>query len=159
MVGWHCRLRRINWRETAKADGWRRPLTPIVELVLWKRFELLLVTLSALLSLITQRESFDRGFFHHFPFAFSPEPLFREARRVFGRPRDCDGVAVQSRKSSPGAPKLTALAIDHRPPVSIARRSNGVRSFLPLRPFQQRSDLSSPSSADCLRSAQGSCSG
>jgi hypothetical protein len=29
---------------------------------------------------------------------------------------------------------LTALAIDHRPPVSIARRSNGVRSFFPFGP-------------------------
>ena len=56
--------------------------------------------------------------------------LFREARRAFGRPKDCDGGAVQSRKSS--RPMLTALATDHRPPVSMARRSNGVRSFLPL---------------------------
>ena len=31
---------------------------------------------------------------------------------------------------------LPALATDHPPPVSIVRRSNGVRSFLPLRPFQ-----------------------
>jgi hypothetical protein len=58
--------------------------------------------------------------------------LFREARRAFGRPKDCDGVAVQSRKSS--RPMLPALAIDHRPPVSIARRSNGVRSFFPFGP-------------------------
>src|SRR6266404_8091918 len=40
---------------------------------------------------------------------------------------------------------LPALATDHRPPVSIARRSNGVRSFLPLlRPFQQRRNLAAP---------------
>src|SRR5258708_37963966 len=57
----------------------------------------------------------------YFPFAFtSPEPLFREARRAFGRPKDCDGVAVQSRKGP--CPMLPSPAPAHRPPVSIARR-------------------------------------
>jgi hypothetical protein len=94
-----------------------------------------------------------------FPFAFtSPEPLFRETRRAFGRPKDCDGVAVQSRKGP--CPMLPSPATDHRPPVSIARRSNGDRPFLPLlRPFQQRRNLAAPPSAGCLRPAHGSCTG
>src|SRR6266404_9911843 len=95
----------------------------------------------------------------YFHFAFtSPEPLFQEPRRAFGRLKDCDGVAVQSRKGP--CPMLPSRATDHRPPVSIARRSNGVRSFLPLRPFQRRRNLAaSPPDADCLRPAHGSCIG
>src|SRR4029450_2026419 len=60
------------------------------------------------------------------------EPLFREAKRVFGRPKDRDGVAVQFRKGP--CPMLPSLATDHHPLVSIARRSNGVRSFLFVQP-------------------------
>jgi hypothetical protein len=43
---------------------------------------------------------------------------------------------------------LPALATDHPPPASIVRRSNGVRSFLFLRPFQQRRNLAAPPGAD-----------
>jgi hypothetical protein len=54
------------------------------------------------------------------------EPLFLEAKRVFGQPKDCDGVAVQSRKGP--CPMLPSLATDHHPLVSIARRSFSVAS-------------------------------
>src|SRR5258707_7937850 len=54
-------------------------------------------------------------------------------------------------------PTLPSLATDHRPPVSIARRSNGVRSFLPLLPFQRRRNLAAPPGA--VRPAHGSCTG
>ncbi len=49
---------------------------------------------------------------------------------------------MQSRKGS--CPTLPSLATDHHPPVSIARRSNDVRSFLPL----QRRSLAPPPGAD-----------
>jgi hypothetical protein len=93
----------------------------------------------------------------YLPVAFiGLQSSFQEVRRAFGRPTNCDGVAVQSQKHP--CPMLSSLATDHLPPVSIPGCLIRGRSFLSLLPpFQRRKSLAALPNPNCLRPAEASC--